>query len=547
MLKTNRKRVSPDGGQVAPTLTLKQTLKRRLSQRRKAERLRKELIRFTIAAVLFATVIGFLCGLLLGVKGGIGATVGVLCTTLSFRYPRQALWAFLIYMPFSGTVTYLIGNSPLLQLAKDGFYIPAVFGVIQYCRREKLPILTPKRLVAPVCILVMLALTTLVFVNGVQQFSAQPGDHPILLGILGLKVLVGYIPLVVCGYYLLRDRRDLQFLMRLTIVLIVVCCALAFIQFLLLRVGYCPGTRYEEGSGLYRASLEARCFVGGSVLYTPQLGQIRLPGTFVAPWQWGWFLICGGFLAFATAFSDPTRQWRTLGIVTLAAVFITAVISGQRIALVLVPLTFLILLILTGQVVNLKRFLPAAFLLFLLLGVAALNYPDFLQQRVESLQDRWQASPPHTFIWQQFQIAIQDQESFLGNGLGRATNAARALGETRLVEAYYPKVFHEIGLLGMLALLGVVTTLTYLTFRAYRSVRDRNLRICGAALWVFVLFISYNTYYYPLDVDPVAVYYWFFAGVVLRIPDIERQERLQTAQKGQAEKKRRRLKRPGFA
>ncbi|NJR76621.1 MAG: hypothetical protein HC773_29865, partial [Scytonema sp. CRU_2_7] len=47
---------------------------------------------------------------------------------------------------------------------------------------------------------------------------------------------------------------------------------------------------------------------------------------------------------------------------------------------------------------------------------------------------------------------------------------------------------------------------------------------------VFILFISYNTYYYPLDVDPVAVYYWFFAGVLLKLPEIDKQERLQKAQ-----------------
>jgi hypothetical protein len=42
--------------------------------------------------------------------------------------------------------------------------------------------------------------------------------------------------------------------------------------------------------------------------------------------------------------------------------------------------------------------------------------------------------------------------------------------------------------------------------------------------------MSYNTYYYPLDVDPVAVYYWFFAGVLLKLPEIDKQERLVEAQ-----------------
>ncbi len=490
-------------------------------------------------------MIGFVVGLAAGIRPGIGTFIGTLCTTLSFKYPRHALWAFLIYMPLSGSVTYALGSSPLLQLAKDGFYIPALFGVIQYCRREKLPVLIPRQMVAPVGILLGLCLMTLLVVNGGQQLNPAPRGQPILMGILGLKVLMGYMPLVVCAYYLLRDRRDLLFLMRLTVMMILACCALAFVQYVLLKTGYCPGTRFAQGPELYRASLNARCFVGGALLYTPQFNQIRLPGTFVAPWQWGWFLISGAFLAFATAFSDPRAQWRTAGLISLASVFIMAVLSGQRVALILVPAVFITLLVLTGQVVNLKRFIPGAAVLGAVLGYAALRNPDILSRRVESLQSRWEASPPHLFILEQFQRSLNHQD-LLGNGLGRATNAARTLGDTELIETYYPKLLYEIGVLGTLTFLVLVTMLTVLTFWAYRSTRDRTLRSYGAALWLFVLFISYNTYYYPLDVDPVAVYYWFFAGVVLKLPELERQERLE-ATAAQPQVPRRRFKRLGFA
>ena len=544
MLKTKPK----SKAQPSPALLVdlpQPTLRQRLAQRRKANRLRQELITFTIFAALFATVIGFVVGLAAGIRPGIGTFIGTLCTTLSFKYPRHALWAFLIYMPLSGSVTYALGSSPLLQLAKDGFYIPALFGVIQYCRREKLPVLIPRQMVAPVGILLGLCLMTLLVVNGGQQLNPAPGDQPILMGILGLKVLMGYMPLVVCAYYLLRDRRDLLFLMRLTVMMILICCALAFIQYVLLKTGYCPGTRFAQGPELYRASLNARCFVGGALLYTPQFNQIRLPGTFVAPWQWGWFLISGAFLAFATAFSDPKAQWRTAGLVSLASVFIMAVLSGQRVALILVPAVFITLLVLTGQVVNLKRFIPGAAVLGAVLGYAALRNPDILSRRVESLQSRWEASPPHLFILEQFQRSLNHQD-LLGNGLGRATNAARTLGDTELIETYYPKLLYEIGVLGTLTFLVLVTMLTVLTFWAYRSTRDRTLRSYGAALWLFVLFISYNTYYYPLDVDPVAVYYWFFAGVVLKLPELERQERLE-ATAAQPQVPRRRFKRLGFA
>jgi hypothetical protein len=99
---------------------------------------------------------------------------------------------------------------------------------------------------------------------------------------------------------------------------------------------------------------------------------------------------------------------------------------------------------------------------------------------------------------------------------------------------------------GVLAFLAFVTTLTYVTFKAYRSLRDITLRNYGAAFWVFVLFISYNTYYYPLDVDPVAVYYWFFAGVVLKLPVIEREEKRTVLEAERPSSKKRRLKRKGF-
>jgi hypothetical protein len=108
--------------------------------------------------------------------------------------------------------------------------------------------------------------------------------------------------------------------------------------------------------------------------------------------------------------------------------------------------------------------------------------------------------------------------------LGKGTNSARAYGDTALIETYYPKVIYEVGPFGAIAFLVFVTCLTVITFKIYRSLRDKSLRSFGASFWVFILCISYNTYYYPLDVDPVAIYYWIFAGVTLSLPAIDRQE-----------------------
>jgi hypothetical protein len=310
----------------------------------------------------------------------------------------------------------------------------------------------------------------------------------------------------------------------MTLVLAIICCVLGVVQYQFLVSGRCKGTDHLSGDDLFKATLEAKCLVGGSLVFSPSQNMIRLPGTFVAPWQWAWFLISNAFFTFATAFSDPSPLWRMVGLGGMALVFVNSAISGQRIALALVPLVTVILLILTGQVTNLKRFLPIAAGLGLVLGIAVIANPQIIQERIDSFVSRWNASPPTAFIAEQFEHTAGGQQGIFGKGIGRATNSTRIFGNTKLVETYYPKLIYEIGPVGTIAFLGLVTTLTVTTFKTYRSLKEKNIRSFGASFWVFVLIMSYNTYYYPLDVDPVAVYYWYFVGVIYKLPDIDKEE-----------------------
>ncbi|MEH2461183.1 hormogonium polysaccharide biosynthesis protein HpsL [Nostoc sp.] len=509
------------------------SLKEQLAQKRKAAQARKELTSLLTTATFGGVFVGILLFFVAGIKAAVPGVLGIIIMSLSYKYSRQALYAFIIYVPIGGTITYYLGNSPILQLAKDAFYVPALIGLWQTCRKQGLPLIIPQGIKIPLYIVLGCSLLTLLFVNGGQQFNPPsvgllekaPPEMPLGMGILGLKVFLGYIPLIGCAYYLIRDKRDFLFLSRLQIALILICCVLGFIQYLLLLTGVCQGTRGLEGDALFRATLDARCYIGGALVYSPDEGVIRLPGTFVAPWQWAWFLIAGTFFTFATGFTDPSPIWRLVGLGSLVAVFLNAVISGQRIALALVPICFGILLLITGQIGNLKRFIPIGVGLALIVGIAIVTNPALVQERTESFTGRWDASPPQDFIIQQFEENWKSVDGPLGSGLGRATNSTRALGKTKLVETYYPKVLYEVGIIGVLAFLGLVTSLTIISFKTYRSIKNRNFRSYGAALWVFILFISYNTYYYPLDVDPVAVYYWFFAGVLFKLPILDKQEK----------------------
>ncbi|MGA9377861.1 MAG: hormogonium polysaccharide biosynthesis protein HpsL [Phormidium sp.] len=513
------------------------SLKEQLVLKRKAAKARQEFISFASSVFGGSLFLGLLLFPVGGIKATFGVTGGITAFALSFKYPLQALWTFLIYMPFGGTVVYaLAGGNALFQLAKDAFFIPAAITFFQEYKRKGKPFIFPPAIRTAFFVVLGVSLLTLLAVNVVQQFAipcdkvprgakiACNNGQPIIMGLLGLKALIGYLPLITCAYKLIRTKRELIFFTRLQLILAIACCVLGLIQYQFLSSGRCEGTRGKSGEELFKATLEARCLVGGSLVFSPDVGMIRLPGTFVSPWHWAWFLISNAFFTYASAFSDPSPIWRLSGLVGMAVVFINAIISGQRIALALVPVVTVILLILTGQVANLKRFLPIAAGLGVLAAIASAMFPELVQERVDSFVGRWNASPPTEFIASQAEFTSKGQSGIFGAGVGRATNSARAYGADALIETYYPKLLFELGPLGVIAFLGLVTTITWVTFKTYRSVKEPNLRSFAASFWVFILVISYNTYWYPLDTDPVAVYYWFLIGVILKLPEIERQE-----------------------
>lgn len=491
-----------------------------------------------IATLMIALVLG----IVFDMKAALLGVFAVPAMVASFIHPRLGLLALLIYLPFSSTVAFSIvkvftvkGNLirydqayPLYKIAKDAFYFPALAKILLTTRTfEKFRLQTRPFLIAAGALAVS-CLITFLFIN-------IPEDRRgILTGIVGLQTLLAYIPLVLCGYYLLQQRRDLFVVNRLLIVLVLICCGLALVQYLLLVQGICPdnevlnrlrvgvdlsNTRfYPDITG--KATLKAQCLVGGSVLYNPVQGMIRLPGTFSDPWQWGWFLVSGSAIAYASSFSDPERRWRIAGWGAMGLVLLATLVSGQRLPLVLVPAFYLVLLMATDR--NKKR-LPLKLGAIGAISFFSVILIPFLRDRVLNFIGRWQASPPTDFVVNQTQWILQYVQPF-GFGLGAASSGARRLADeegTRLIETYYAKLFYEVGIVGFVAFMIMVTILCVLTWRAYRSLRTPAFRHWGLCIWIFLLFISYNPYYYPLSVEPVSVYYWLFAGFLLKLPEIE--------------------------
>ncbi len=85
-------------------------------------------------------------------------------------------------------------------------YFPALIAFIQEWWQQKNQFQINSSL--PISLSILLGWCLLVIFT--QENLAQ--------GIMGLKVLMGYIPLIFCSHYLIRDRQDLLFMMRLLVV-----------------------------------------------------------------------------------------------------------------------------------------------------------------------------------------------------------------------------------------------------------------------------------------------------------------------------------------
>lgn len=474
------------------------------------------------AGVLFGLALFLITNLQVAVAGGIGLTV----ISLSFIHPYLALWLLVIYMPFSGTVTYWLGGGNIVfQAAKDALAIPAMISIFWRLTKQGQPLIIPRVLKKPLIIMLSLVFLTLLTINLPLNFADTnpPEGNFLLMGVLGLKILLGYLPLITCTYYMLQTKRDFWRFTRLHIVLAAICCSLGLVQYAMLTTGLCQGTDHLLGDALFQATVDAKCFVGGALLYSPSQNAIHLPGTFASPWQWAWFLIANTFLMLASALADPSPKWRSISFLAMALILISTIISGQSIALLLIPVIVIFVPIVTGLFSTPQKSIWLLLGLLLLAGIGFMLFPSLIQGRINNLIGWWQASPPISFIANQLQIVSQDK-TLLGHGLGRATNSARIFGQTRLIEAYYPKLLYEIGILGVAAFLGLVTVITVSTFRVWRSLSQKRWQCYAACFWLFILLISYQNYYYPLDVVPIAIYYWMIVGATLRLPLLEQED-----------------------
>jgi hypothetical protein len=332
-----------------------------------------------------------------------------------------------------------------------------------------------------------------------------------MMGLIGLKVWLFYIPLCFLAFAYVASERDLVVLFRLL-------AALSFIPSAI-GIGEVIVARFAG----YREAMEA--IYGGLAAPTTQgfrafgLGEgvlARYPSTFTFVSQYFGYTFAMLAPCYAVWRGDPAKRWRHVGASGFVLVTLASFLSGSRSAFVYVPLLVLVMFALDRGLSGVIRGIAygggALAVALAILGIR--GYP--LYEHMSGLVVGYAQDTAYDLL-------VQAIVSYpLGAGTGTNTGAARyAVGDPEAFvgfENYYAKAAHELGVAGLLAVVGLLAALVVIGYRAHRGIEDSRLRPYSAGLLAFLIVTTVNSFKgWMVDLDPVNVYMWLFVGMLLKV------------------------------
>ncbi len=436
------------------------------------------------------------------------AVVGLawLYCLIGIRWQRGIYW-LMVYLPFAGAVTLALYPSTLPLLFKDLlFVVPAylAFFVRWGLRRESLRGL-PK---GPVGLMMALALL-------VVAQMANPGVENVLMALIGLKVWLFYLPLFFLSYAFVASARDLSGLLRLLVGLSFIPSSIGIAEALLVQgIGYEPVMDAIYGE----AALQATQAFAGFELEEGML--VRIPSTFTFVTQYFSYTLAMLAPCYAVWRGDPSPGWRRVGLWSLIVVTLASFLSGARAAFVLVPLLLASTFALDRGVSGVIR--SGLYAVGLLAGaLAILGISGFaLYEQLSELG----VSYSHEIAYSGLIQALVSAPG--GSGTGTNTGPARyAFADPEslvAIENYYAKAAYELGVPGLLVVVGLFASLIVQGWRSHPRLRHASLRSCSAGLLAFLLMLVLSSVKgWMIDLDPVNVYLWIFAGVLMKLPALD--------------------------
>ena len=458
---------------------------------------------------------------------------------VGIRNWRWAIVGLLVYIPISGiAIDAAYGHRverALAVLAKDFlFIVPAYAGFLVWAWRARVRISFPA---APLTLLVALAAIVVA-----QAFN--PNLPKPLVGLIGVKVWLFYVPLVFLGYHLVRTREELHRLFRLMALLALVPAVLGLGEAALIYGGHAHAVYrlYGNAAGAVTQEFVSFGLPGGGSLR-------RIPSTFSSFYQYYLFLAL--MLAVAYAWWRGGRERSRRAAAGVAAVWLlllaASFLTGVRAGFFMTPFLLVLLVALEGRRAlrfGVRWLLPAT-LIVVALG-SALSGSHLLGVWTEIGHVGRQEFGD--VIVTSSREAVHLTTFGLGTGID-SVGARYAYADDdawkesifpvlgRWQESWYVKTWIELGLAGLLIVLALFGTIVVRAVRAHLAVRDPGLRASSAALLAVVIWsIVYIAKSQYIDLDPLNVYFWLFVGLLFRVPTLAAADPVEEAEEAPRER-----------
>lgn len=460
---------------------------------------------------------------------GLSVIVGA-CVVAMLNNWRTGLYLFLTWLLFEDFARKFLGNNMAIYFAKDFLVLVVYISFFAALRRKEAKVFRPPFLI-PVLLLVWLGI--------LQIFN--PASTSIWYGLMGVKILFYYVPLVSLGYALVITERDLRRFFFVNLILILSIMSLGVAQSIVGAGFLNPAHQAEDLrvlSGLYRVSP-----ITGQVAYRPT-------STFVSAGRYADFIIVAWLLVlgFTGYLLLRQKKGRLLAFVAIVVTAAGAFLTASRGAVMWAFLNGVATLVAfiwgapwrQGEALRSFRVMQRA-LMGAATGLVLLSFvfPEALISRLaiyrETLDPSSSASELGNRTWdypvQNFLAAFTYPNWVVGYGIGttalggqyvaRFFNVKPPVGG---VESGFGTLIVEMGILGLAFWLIMAAAILISAWRVVKKLRGSPLFPIGFVIfWYSMVLLLPSTFagIQPYEDFILNAYFWLLLGILFRLPSIE--------------------------
>ena len=397
--------------------------------------------------------------------------------------------------------------SELIYFLKDGVLLGAYIG---YFKRERAAFRSLSSRGGLLGLLV--AMVIILFFQ-----LLNPALNSVLVGILGAKGYLLYIPLAFLLPDLFRSTEELQRYLRWYLVFCIPICLLGIAQF------FAPADSFLNVYAPSEVEVEVVAF---------EQGNVRVTGTFPFLVGFGVYLTFNLALLFAVFVHQRRWLWRLALGGVLLLIFVDSLMTGSR-SVVLADLLLLAGFVIYSLFETAVRSRWLAIVLIAACGICGVASVGLFPTAMEAFMSR--ANSDSDSVSQRIggsflEPLIGLQYSGLGGyGAGATQVACYALRDQLHLgpPAAFPppsegemlRVMLELGAFGFVVWYGLRLYFLLLLWRTSRSLRQPALRHLALAAFLFHALVFNGQL---VTNTTVGVFYWFLAGFAFLLPKLDR-------------------------